>query len=146
ITEFPTAGSSPEGISAGPDGNLWFTEFNGNNVGMINPATHAIAEFPVPLASAGPRDTTAGPDGNVWFTEESAGYKIGMINPATHAITEYPVPYANSSSMGIAAGPDGNVWFIDRGTNSIGVDYLYQQNLGVTVQPPASVTAGSGLG
>ena len=31
ITEFaiPTANASPRGITAGPDGNLWFTEMDG---------------------------------------------------------------------------------------------------------------------
>ncbi len=42
ITEFPTptAGiTGPDGITAGPDGNLWFTEqsSNGNNVARITP-------------------------------------------------------------------------------------------------------------
>ena len=67
-----------------------------------------------------------------------------MINPTTHAITEFPIPYAGTSPDGITAGPDGNLWFADHGTNAIGVRYL--QNLVVTAQPPASVTAGSGFG
>ena len=35
ITEFPvpTSDSSPYGITAGPDGNLWFTEAGGNKIG-----------------------------------------------------------------------------------------------------------------
>jgi len=37
ITEFPipTAKSGPNGITAGPDGNLWFTEEAGNKIGQI---------------------------------------------------------------------------------------------------------------
>jgi hypothetical protein len=37
ITEYsiPTANSHPYGITAGPDGNLWFTESNGNQIGRI---------------------------------------------------------------------------------------------------------------
>ena len=32
----PTARSEePDGITAGRDGNLWFTEFEGNNIGNI---------------------------------------------------------------------------------------------------------------
>jgi len=33
----PTAGSAPVGITAGPDGNLWFTEFYGNKIGVLRP-------------------------------------------------------------------------------------------------------------
>ncbi len=40
----PTLGSSPEYITTGPDGDLWFTEFQGNNVARITP-DGAIAEF-----------------------------------------------------------------------------------------------------
>ncbi len=37
ITEFalPTASSAPTGITAGPDGNLWFAELGGNKIGRI---------------------------------------------------------------------------------------------------------------
>ncbi len=42
-------------ITAGPDGNLWFTEIRPSaSIGMINPATHAITEFPIPYASSSP--------------------------------------------------------------------------------------------
>jgi streptogramin lyase len=37
ITEYPipTSQSDLWGITAGPDGNLWFTEGNGNKIGRI---------------------------------------------------------------------------------------------------------------
>jgi hypothetical protein len=37
IHEFPlpTAGSSPSGITEGPDGTPWFVEYNGNRIGHI---------------------------------------------------------------------------------------------------------------
>ena len=70
ITEFaiPTAKSNPEGITAGPDGNVWFTEQYAGKIGMINLATYAITEFAMP-SSSNPTGITAGPDGNLWFTE-----------------------------------------------------------------------------
>jgi streptogramin lyase len=109
ITEFPvpTPSATTWSIADGPDGNLWFTERDGNKVGMINPTTHAISEFPVPTANSWPIGITAGPDGNMWFTEAMAS-KIGEINPTTHAITEFHIPYP---TFAITAGPDGNLWF-----------------------------------
>src|SRR5262249_23331445 len=46
ITEFPvlTAGSDPFGITAGPDGNLWFTEQIGDKIGRITPSG-TVTEF-----------------------------------------------------------------------------------------------------
>src|SRR4029077_7320294 len=114
----------------------------------INPTTHAIAEFPIPIptASSGPGRITAGPDGNLWFTDFG---QIGFITPATHAITEYQVPYTNSNPFDITAGPDGNLWFTDWGNGSIGVVILDQSattHFAVTQQPPTSVAAGSPFG
>ena len=46
ITEFPvpTNNSIPEGIAAGPDGNLWFTETSnvGNKIGRITPGVPGV--------------------------------------------------------------------------------------------------------
>jgi streptogramin lyase len=46
VTEFPLANphSGPAGITAGPDGNVWFTENAGNAVGKITPAG-VVAEY-----------------------------------------------------------------------------------------------------
>src|SRR5262245_44111319 len=68
-TEFtvPTADSQPWNIATGPDGNLWFTEFKGNNLGRITP-DGVFGEAPIPTANSGPVGITAGADGNLWFT------------------------------------------------------------------------------
>src|SRR4249919_764973 len=82
ITEFalPNAGSLPNGIAAGPDGNVWFTEYSGNRIGRITPAG-VITEFPVPTPDSQPNGIIAGPDKNLWFTE-LAGNKIARITPS----------------------------------------------------------------
>jgi len=61
ITEFSPAGL-PRGITAGPDGNLWFAE--SNNIGRSTP-NGKINTFPVPTQSSSPEGITAGPDGNL---------------------------------------------------------------------------------
>src|SRR5438128_2358664 len=82
ITEFPvpTSSSHPAGITAGPDGNLWFTESNANQIGRIT-TSGGFTEFPLPTTCGSsfgcePIGITAGPDGNLWFTE-GGGNKIG---------------------------------------------------------------------
>src|SRR6266571_1442919 len=108
ITEspVPTARSSPSGITAGPDGNLWFTENGSNQIGRLSPSG-TITEFPVPTASSSPAGIAAGPDGNLWFTENGSD-QIGRISPSG-TITEFRVPTAGSQASGIAAGPSGNL-------------------------------------
>jgi streptogramin lyase len=111
----PSGGTcEPGGITAGPDGNLWFTEENGNRLGRITPGG-AITEFTAGLSSgAKPVEITTGPFG-LWFSESGAS-NIGLITTAG-AITEVPV---GATTDGIAAGPDGHIWFTEPGANRVG--------------------------
>ncbi len=79
ITEFPTPTSLslPTFITAGPNGNLWFTEFSNDKIGRVTPSG-TITEFPIPTSHSVPGWITVGPDGNLWFTE-SGGNKIGRL-------------------------------------------------------------------
>jgi streptogramin lyase len=81
----------PNSITAGPDGNLWFTEDVGN-IGRIKPSG-AIKEFPLPSGASDPTGIASGADGNLWFTENGAigGNKIGRITPSG-MITEFAPP------------------------------------------------------
>src|SRR5260370_1069664 len=98
ITEFPvTSGSQPAGITAGPDGNLWFTSFNEDYINRITP-TGTFNKFPVPTSNSQPLDITSGPDGNLWFTENRAS-KIGRITQ-TGTVTEFAITTPNSIPVG----------------------------------------------
>jgi streptogramin lyase len=112
ITEYsiPTTGSFPIGVTSGPDGNVWFTEQDGDKIGRITPAG-TITEFSLPTSGSSPVNITAGPDGNLWFTEY-AGNGIGRITTAG-VVSEFPLPVASSHPSGITLGPDGNLWFAE---------------------------------
>jgi virginiamycin B lyase len=105
----PTPNSEPRMIAAGPDGALWFTEFNTSQIGRITTAG-AITEFPV-AGSTFPFDIAAGPDGRMWFTESES--LIGAINPATGRIRQFVLPRPDTDAAGITGGPDGAVWFTE---------------------------------
>jgi hypothetical protein len=133
ITEYPTPTvySVPEGITAGPDGALWFTESEGPNIGRIT-TTGVITEYPV---TGEPVGITAGPDGALWFTEWF-GAAIGRITTAG-VITEHPTPTAYSMLAGITAGPDGALWFTDNNLSDVGeVVFL---TAGLSVSPASGV-------
>jgi virginiamycin B lyase len=107
ITEFPvpTAGADPLGITAGPDGALWFTEPSTGRIGRITTAG-VVTEFPLPEGSR-PGAIVTGPDGALWFTD--AG-RIGRIT-TSGAVANFPVENGIAVTQDLTAGPDGNIWF-----------------------------------
>jgi virginiamycin B lyase len=113
----PTAQSAPVEITAGPDGNLWFTESGAGKIGRITPAGK-ITEF---VLSTLPLEITAGPDGNLWFTDS---YQLGRITPSGK-ITEFTLPSTTTASTTISLGylvfgPKGRLWFSDKTEDAIG--------------------------
>jgi streptogramin lyase len=122
VTEFAdgiTDGADPAGITAGPDGNLWFTELAGGRVGRITP-DGVVTEFADGITpGAIPSGITTGPDGNLWFTE-FLGSTVGRITPAG-VVTEFAAGITpGSRPFGIAAGPDGNLWFTEQNGGRVG--------------------------
>src|SRR5262245_11481925 len=106
----PAQASAPTGIVAGPDGNLWFTEANADQIGRIT-TSGAVTEFAVPTAASGPTGIVAGPDGNLWFTEANVD-QIGRIT-TSGVITEFHVPTSGFKPISITVGPDGALWFTE---------------------------------
>jgi len=81
FTDFPIAGGTfLSNIATGPDGYLWLTEQDANNIARLSPSTGVVTEYPVPTPDSQPSGITVGPDGNIWFTEARAS-KIGRFIP-----------------------------------------------------------------
>jgi virginiamycin B lyase len=94
-------------LTAGPDGNVWFSAANlegegGPVVGKVSPAGE-LTEYGAPNGAG---SIVAGSDGNLWFAESKG---IARMTPAGQ-ITSFPL--AVGSPRGLTAGPDGNVWFV----------------------------------
>jgi streptogramin lyase len=117
---FPLAapGDAPMAIAVGPDGALWFTEFDGGKIGRIT-IKGKITEYPLPKgAHADPNGIVAGPDGALWFTDSGTD-AIGRIDTKGH-VTTHRVPVAHSVPLWIAVGPDGALWFTLSAADDIG--------------------------
>jgi virginiamycin B lyase len=119
------AGTRPQALIAGPDGNLWFAGIRNVSggfadvLGKVTPKG-AVTEFELGTHSAnlGLSDIAVGPDGNLWFAE-GGRFKVGRITTAGQ-IAEFDLPQGAGSPTAIAAGPDGNLWFTESGVPRIG--------------------------
>jgi hypothetical protein len=119
ITNYTGPGiSGPNGIAAGPDGALWFTNAGNNSIGRIT--TNGIVTYYTGPGISDPRGIAAGPDGALWFTN-AGNNSIGRIT-TSGIVTNYTDP-GPGYPWGIAAGPDGALWFTNvdgDGISSIG--------------------------
>ena len=129
--------TQPEDITAGLDGNLWFTEARVRKIGKISPAGVFIAQYPLPAEGGSPTSVAPGQDGNVWFTESSA--LVGRILP-NGEVTRLLTPTAESEPFDLAPGPGGNLWVTEQRTGKLAV--VASGGPAAEAQPPAISGAG----
>ena len=88
----PTAKSNPDTLTAGPDGALWFAEFNANKIGRLDLSAYTFTEYNAPGAGF----MTNGPQNSLWFTAPFTN-KIGQVAP-------YSAPVAPTKVTAAATG------------------------------------------
>ena len=76
-TAFTSKGVDPFGVTLGPDGAVWFAEFQANAVGRVG-TDGTTSEVTGMTAGAGPRYVASGPGNTIWFTEET-GNRVGRV-------------------------------------------------------------------
>ncbi len=113
LSEFPIPGGpdigAKTGITAGPDGAIWFVSSTDERVGRLGrDGQFSFVNLPQTTTGDDPTAITLGPDGNLWFLRSS---EVGYVTP-TGQVTEFPIggPPLGAPNA-IVSGPDGNVYF-----------------------------------
>ena len=114
--------ATPESITAGSDGALWFVD-QFTQIGRITTAgSSTLYGNPNNAYQDGGFGITSGPDGAIWFTEDGCSGcnpvippQIGRITTAG-AFSQYAVPSVTSQPTGITAGPNNSIWFTESGS------------------------------
>jgi virginiamycin B lyase len=110
----------PAGLTAAPDGTIWFGEANSVQISRITTAG-TYTSFPLPPNGGGYNwidALTAGPDGNIWA---GGGFFIQRF-ALDGTGTMFPTPYAHGDNNvyipdSLAPGSDGNVWYTENTQN-----------------------------
>src|SRR5262249_48716078 len=131
ITEFPVPPSDdPHAIVAGPDGNLWFTEYEVGRIGVMSASGGFLHDYSVPPLPGSKYANevggiAVGSDDSLYFSTTYG--TIGEIT-TSGAISEIPFPdtlapqYATVPvESAMTTGPDGNIWFTVWNTYSVDV-------------------------
>ena len=107
---------SPYAIAIGPDDNIWFTEYQGDRIGVMTPKGE-VTHFPIDPDGIVER-IAAGPDGAMWFTDPK-GNRIGRI--ASDGKVQYvKLPTPGCGPTGITSGADGLIYFSEHAADRIG--------------------------
>ena len=99
--------ASPYGVCVGPDGALWCTLMETDQVARIT-VEGEVTTYPIGVAGAFPAVITAADD--LWFTLNQ-GNAIGRMTTAG-AVTTYPLPTSGAGPVGISAA-GASVWFVE---------------------------------
>ncbi len=126
ITTYPVTGSNGTGLAnlvLGPDGNLWFTDFEGGQayIGDITPAG-TTTEYQLNSTDA-PAGLTSGPGGLLWaaVTNFDSFWTAALVGPTGNSgAGQIEDQYTLSAQpLQFATGPDNAVWFPEFNANYI---------------------------
>ena len=129
----------PEGITVGPDGNLWFTA--NTAIGRIYPGSGWIALFGLHAAAT----AIAQAQGDLWFAQPDTN-TIGRMHVDGTLVNEYRIPSKSSGAGSLALGPDGSLWFTESAAGKIGrilpSGKIAEYALSNAASGPSSIAAG----
>lgn len=109
------------------DGNVWFTDSGGGQIGFMNTESGRITTIPVPEFGS-ERDVAeesipffieADQDGSIWFTIINKGL-IARYQPQAGTFEEIVVPGNDTRPFALEEGPNGMIWYTDTGTGVVG--------------------------
>lgn len=138
----------PLGIVAGPDGALWFANFQSSTIDRVT-TSGAFSTY-TSTAVGHPRILVDGPDGAIWFVNYTNN-SIGRITTGG-TITSFTEPGCGPCGpFSITVGPDGALWFVNIGGGSSGAGSVGRvTTAGVftifndpSISNPDSIAAGS---
>jgi virginiamycin B lyase len=122
VTEYdlPRKNAMPHDVIVDRDGQVWYSDFGAQFVGVMDPKTGETKDIAIPVIRPeqpkGGLDIEFDPDGNIWL---AMMYQAGIsrIDRKTHEVTVYPFPkeWISTSAQASMVSPmhsnaDGKVW------------------------------------
>jgi virginiamycin B lyase len=111
-------GLGPYGITATPDGEIYYSSLAGSYLGAVNRVTGEVRVIDPPTAGAGLRRAWSDSRGRIWVSEWNAG-QVGRYNPATGTWKEWPLPQPGAQAYAVYVDDTDAVWLTDFTSQSI---------------------------
>jgi virginiamycin B lyase len=111
-------GIGPYGITATPDGSVWFASLAGSYIARIDAPRGQAPPVDVPTSGGGARRIWSDSRGRLWVTEWFAG-KLARYDPASRSWKEWRLPGSVPQPYAVYVDDDDVVWVTDFGANAL---------------------------
>jgi virginiamycin B lyase len=111
-------GQGPYGITATPNGDIYFSSLAGSYLGALDRATGDVQVIDPPTAGAGLRRAWSDSLGRIWVSEWFAG-QVGVYDPAAREWQEWQLPGAGGQAYAVFVDDTDAVWLSDFTANAI---------------------------
>jgi len=140
LVKIPGGRPLPYGIWMDSKNRPWFNEFGVPKIGMIEPATLALTEYPLPDPDARGRRIALTSDDIVWYVDFKRGF-LGRLDPNSGKVDEWQVPGGKyAAPYMLTVDHKDRLWFSETGpqpTRLVGFDPRSRQ-----FTPPVAVPSG----
>jgi virginiamycin B lyase len=111
-------GRGPYGITATPDGTVYYASLAGSHIARIDGATGKATIIEPPTRDQGARRVWSDSKGRIWVSEWNAG-QVAVYDPASDAWRSWRLPGDRPRAYAVFVDDDDKVWLSDFGVNAI---------------------------
>lgn len=111
-------GRGPYGITATPDGKVFYASLAGNHIAQINSQSDAATPLDPPTPGQGARRVWSDSQGNIWVSEWTAG-QVARYTPTSNQWREWKLPGAHPMVYAVYVDEQDKVWLSDWGSNAL---------------------------
>ncbi len=111
-------GTGPYGITATPDGTVWYASLAGNHIARVDPVSGSATVVEPPTAAQGARRIWSDSRGRLWVSEWNAG-QVALHDPAAGTWAEWRLRGDKPQAYAVYVDDRDVVWLSDFGANAL---------------------------
>jgi virginiamycin B lyase len=111
-------GRGPYGITATPQGNIYYASLAGSHIARIDTDTGKATVLEPPTAHQGARRVWSDSQGRIWVSQWNAG-QVAVFDPAANTWKEWKLPGDHPRPYAVYVDENDQVWLSDFGANAL---------------------------
>ena len=111
-------GRGPYGITATPDGEIYYASLAGSYVGHVDPESGEATMIEPPTPGQGARRVWSDSQGNIWVSEWNSG-QVSRYTPDSGAWQSWRLPGDDPKTYAVYVDDRDIVWLSDFGANAV---------------------------